>query len=244
MYNSNYINEDTCHFLDPYNFEIRTSYMYFLPKVHKPPPENLPFHARPIISGTNGPTSKISMFCDYFLKPIASQQSTFIKDTSDIINKLEAIKYPQDIILATLDVSAMYCNIIQSEAIEIACNIYEKSQLIYDIKKPPTEQLGKLLKTILEHNTFCFGDCFYKQKIGLAMGSSVSPTLANLTLYPLEQEFLKSTKHIINYWRYLDDCIIIFKGEKDELEKTYCTSTPCIQQLNLQPLSQTTKSTT
>ena len=51
------------------------------------------------------------------------------------------------------------------------------------------------------------------------MGSSVSPTLANLTLYPLEQEFLKSTKHIINYWRYLDDCIIIFKGEKDELEK-------------------------
>ena len=26
MYNSNYINEDTCDFLDPYNSEIRTSY--------------------------------------------------------------------------------------------------------------------------------------------------------------------------------------------------------------------------
>ncbi len=50
------------------------------------------------------------------------------------------------------------------------------------------------------------------------MGSGVSPTLANLTLYPLEQEFLKSTKHIIKYWRYLDDYINIFKGEKDELD--------------------------
>ena len=52
------------------------------------------------------------------------------------------------------------------------------------------------------------------------MGSTVSPTLANLTLYPLEQEFLKLTKHIINYWRYIDDYIIIFKGEKHELEKS------------------------
>ena len=77
------------------------------------------------------------------------------KDTSDIISKLEANKYPQDIILATLHVSVMYCNINQSQAIEIACNVYEKSQLIYDIKKPPTEQLGKLLKIILEHSTFC-----------------------------------------------------------------------------------------
>ena len=35
-----------------------TFLMYFLPKVHKPPPENSTFHARPIISGTNGPSSE------------------------------------------------------------------------------------------------------------------------------------------------------------------------------------------
>ncbi len=58
-----------CDFLDPLNYDIRTNYMYFLPKIHTPPPQNLPFHARPIISATNGPTFKISTYCDYFLKP-------------------------------------------------------------------------------------------------------------------------------------------------------------------------------
>ena len=220
MYNSKYINEDTCDFLDPFNSEsdIRTNYMYFLPKVHKPPPDNLPFHARPIISGTNGPTSKISTFCDYFLKPIASQQSTYVKDTTDIINKIEANKYPPNILLATIDVTAMYCNIIQSEAIDIACNAYENSKLIYNINKPPTEHFRNLLSLILEHNTFCFDDTFYRQKIGLAMGSPVSPTLANLALYPLELEFLNTTNNIINYWRYLDDCLIIYQGTEEELK--------------------------
>ncbi|XP_072030209.1 uncharacterized protein [Amphiura filiformis] len=166
MYNSKYIDDDTCDYLDPLNYDIRTNYMYFLPKIHKPPPCNLPFHARPIISGTSGPTSKISQFCDYFLKPIALKQSTYIKDTTDIINKIEANEYPPNIILATIDVTAMYCNIIQSEAIDIACKTYHDApKLLYNIKKPPTEEFRKLLSLILEHNTFSFGDCFYRQKI-------------------------------------------------------------------------------
>ena len=112
---NNVIDDDTFDFLNPLNKKIRTNHMYFLPKTHKPsPPNNLPFHTRPICSGTNGPTSNISTFCDYFLKPIASQQSTFVKDTTDIINKIEANTYPPDILIATIDdhVTAMYCNTV------------------------------------------------------------------------------------------------------------------------------------
>ena len=113
----------------------------------------------------------------------------------------------------------MYCNIIQSEALDIACKVYEDAPAwLYNINKPPTEEFRRLLSLILEHNTFCFGDCYFKQKIGLAMGSNVSPTLANLTLYPLELEFLKTTNKILSYWRYLDDCLILFQGTKQELE--------------------------
>ena len=229
----NVINDDTFDFLNPLSKEIRTNYMYFLAKTHKPPPPNgLPFHTRPICSGTNGPTSNISTFCDYFLKPIASQQSTFVKDTTDIINKIEANSYPHDVLIATIDVTAMYCNIIQSEAIEIACEAYDKSNIIYDIKKPPTKYMKALLSLILEHNTFSFGDCFYKQKIGLAMGSPVSPSLANLSLYPLELKFLQNSKKILTYWRFLDDCLIIFSGTRTELEdhiKTLNTMHPTIK---------------
>jgi hypothetical protein len=33
MYNSDFINDDTCDYLDPLNIDIKTNYMYFLPKV-------------------------------------------------------------------------------------------------------------------------------------------------------------------------------------------------------------------
>jgi len=51
------------------------------------------------------------------------------------------------------------------------------------------------------------------------MGSNVSPTLANLALHPLELDFLQNTKNILNYWRYLDECLIIFQGTEKELEE-------------------------
>ena len=146
--------------------------------------------------------------------------------------KLKLTPTPPDILIATIDVTAMYCNIIQTEAIEIACEAYDNSNIIYDIKKPPTKYMKALLSIILEHNTFSFGDYFYKQKIGLAMGSPVSPSLANLSLYPLELQFLQNSKKILNYWRYLDDCLIIFSGSTTELEdhfKTLSTMHPTIK---------------
>ena len=74
-----------------------------------------------LCSGTDGPTSNIAAFFDYILKPIASQQSTFAKGTTDII-KIEANTFPPDIFTATIDVTAMSCNSIQNEAIEIECD--------------------------------------------------------------------------------------------------------------------------
>ena len=54
----NVIDDDTFDFLNPLNKKIRTHHMYFLPKTRKPsPPNGLPFHTRPICSGTKGPTS-------------------------------------------------------------------------------------------------------------------------------------------------------------------------------------------
>ena len=90
-----------------------------------------------------------------------------------------------------------------------------------------------LLSLILEHNTFSFGDLFYRQKIGLAMGSPVSPSLANLSPYPLELKFLQNAKKILNYWRYLDDCLIIFSGTTKELEDHIKTLNTILRNLTI-----------
>ena len=54
---------------------------YTLTKIHKPDPVG-----RPIISGCDGPTEKISSFVDTLLQPIAKKQQSYIKDTTDFIS--------------------------------------------------------------------------------------------------------------------------------------------------------------
>ena len=67
----------------------RIPLFYTLTKIHKPTPVG-----RPIISGCDGPTEKLSAFIDKLLQPITQKQQSHLKDTTDFINVSEKIKVP------------------------------------------------------------------------------------------------------------------------------------------------------
>ena len=94
---------------------------YTLTKIHKKTPVG-----RTIVSGISGPTERISSFVDSLLPPIAVKQESYLKDTTDFINFIENTRIPDDVTLATLDVSSLYTNIPQSEGIEVICRHYEE----------------------------------------------------------------------------------------------------------------------
>ena len=64
----------------------RTPYFYGLPKIHKKFDRFPPL--RPVCSGFNSCTSKLSEFVDAFLKPLAQQNLSYIKDTLDFVQKM------------------------------------------------------------------------------------------------------------------------------------------------------------
>ena len=74
---------------------------YTLTKIHKPTPVG-----RPIISGCDGPTERISSFVDYILQPIAKSQKSYLKDTKDFINFVEKAKVPHNVIMVSLTLPA------------------------------------------------------------------------------------------------------------------------------------------
>ena len=55
--------------------------------IHKPT-----ITGRPIISGCDGPTERISSFVDTLLQPISKSQVSYLKDTTDFINFIEKTK--------------------------------------------------------------------------------------------------------------------------------------------------------
>ena len=78
----------------------RIPIFYTLTKIHKPTPVG-----RPIISGCDGPTERISAFVDRLIQPIAQKQDSYLKDTTDFLNFIEKTKLPKNTVLVTMDVS-------------------------------------------------------------------------------------------------------------------------------------------
>ena len=83
--------------------DVRTHIYYHLPKVHKQlikPP------GRPIISGTNGPTEKLSQLIDSWLQEYVSGLQSFVKDSTHMLNIIQEwnIEYGpfEDVTLVTL----------------------------------------------------------------------------------------------------------------------------------------------
>ena len=58
----------------------RVPVFYTVTKIHKPNPVG-----RPIISGCEGPTERISSFVNYLLQPIAKAQQSYLKDTTILL---------------------------------------------------------------------------------------------------------------------------------------------------------------
>ena len=195
--------------------------MYFLPKLHKLPPSDGsgPFETRPILSGINSATYSISKFVDYFLAPLAASHPTYIRDSTDVILKLQNYTLTQNTLLATIDVKAMYTNIDHEMAIKATTEAYDSRRINYDIKPIPTKYLAELLSIILRNNTFKFNGLNFRQRIGLAMGSPASVSIANIALHPLEMIFLNHTTNIICFFRFVDDIILLSNSPRPILEE-------------------------
>ena len=186
---------------------VRTQLIYFLRKVHKTPQE-----LRPIVSGVNGPTETISAFVDDTLRPYLRECKHLINNSTEIINIIETTYFPPHTLLISLDVKSVYLRIPQDEGITRVMS------RIYNHQRPPNiprEHLEHMIKRIIKDNIFAFGERYWKQTLGIAMGTRCAPTFANLYMASLEEEFLaRRTRHnhpIPHLWlRYIDDILAIW----------------------------------
>ena len=87
------------------------------------------------------------------------------------------------------------------------------------IKKPSSETLLRLAELVLTLNCFSFGDNYFKQINGVAMGTKMGPSYANLFIGFIENKFF-SNYHGPKpdlYKRYINDCIGATSSSKEEL---------------------------
>ena len=89
------IDQNTYDYLYPKEHKIRTPHCYLLPKIHKITPADRVYVGRNIVSNCGGPCEKIGEFIDFFLVPLVQNQYTYLRDTKDVIRKIQQLKIPK-----------------------------------------------------------------------------------------------------------------------------------------------------
>ncbi|XP_069673690.1 uncharacterized protein [Periplaneta americana] len=189
--------------------------LYGLPKIHKP---EVPL--RPIVDAIGSPTYCLARYLTNLLQPLVGGCVHHVKNSTQFVQILDNIKVknstqfvqildnmkvkPSDL-LVSFDVVSLFTRVPLSEAMLLLSNQF-----------PPdiTELFRHTLTStyFLQNNTYC------EQIDRVAMGSLLSPAIANYYIEHLEHEILATAPlKPTHFFRYVDNTFVIWPHGQDTL---------------------------
>ena len=172
---------------------------YLTLKVHKSP-----WTTRPIVSCSGSLLYHLGVWVDLHLAKVATAQPAYLRNSRDLVDELITLDLPPNARLFIADATSMYTNIRTPAALhEIATFIMQRESHFADI---PTNALSEALAIVMQNNIFQFGDTFWLQKTGAAMGTPPACNYANLFFACHEYKTVPKYKsNLLTYKRYIDD---------------------------------------
>ena len=190
------------------NDKNKTAFLYLTVKMHK-----TPIKTRPIISYCGSICEGIAKWTDSEIKKIVKHLPYVTKSSTDTVKDLNKIKIADGDKIFTMDAKSMYTNIHVDHALPIIMNFLTSDPLgkrIVHEEGINTTALAFAIETTMKNNIFMFGDTYWLQIAGTAMGTNPAPDYATLYYAIWELEIIKQFNEIKYYSRYIDDGIGIW----------------------------------
>ncbi|KAL7544934.1 hypothetical protein ACHAWF_008298 [Thalassiosira exigua] len=168
-------------------------------KAHK-----TPYKMRPIVCCAGTFINCLSKWLDHWLQKLKHLCPTYIKDSTSLLDRLDELgELPPNTKLFTADAVSMYTNIDTDHAIEVIGKWLDKLELDGHLPEGfPLAAIKEAMVLVMKNNIFEWGDCYFLQLLGTAMGTSAACMWA--TIYFAIHEI---DKLLPNYGGYL----LIFK---------------------------------
>ena len=180
---------------------------YGLPKIHK-----LDTPLRPTVSSCGSVTYRVAKELAKILKPLVGKSPHHINSTQDFVEHVRHITLVPGECLSSYDVSALFTSVPIDPALKIIKDLLVKDPTLKDRTVIGIDDIILLLEFCQKSTYFSFQGQFFEQVEGVAMGSPVSPILADLYMEYLEQKALSTAPHPPRIWhRFVDDTFVIHK---------------------------------
>ena len=193
------------------NRDTPFSFVYQLYKIHK-----VPLKTRMIVSGSGSLLHDLGFWVQEQLQAVATSMPAFFKSSYFLKEMLTPLEVPPSAVMFTADCTLMYTNIKTEVALElIGSYLREKSHLLEDCD---VDALIDALQLVMNNMIFQFGDLFYRQMTGTAMGEPPAVDWANIYYGLHELKFLDDPiikPHLKLYKRFVDDVFGIWIPHAD-----------------------------
>ena len=206
---------------------------YGLPKVHK---RDIPL--RPVVSTRGSLSYEVAKELTRILRPLVGKSPHHIKNTGDFVQQGKGITLKLGDFITSYDVSALFTSVPIEPAINIIRRKLELDQELHTRTTMKVEQITSLLEFCLKTTYFHFQGRFYEQLQGAAMGSPISPIVANLYIEDFEIKAISSAEYPPSCWkRNVDDTFVVMRlqGKKSSLSISTtwtCTSSSTLRMPN------------
>ena len=146
-----------------------------LPKIHKPP---VPL--RLIVSCIGSTTYPLAKHVAFLPSPLTGKTSTFVQNSQHFVELIKDLNLGPAEAMVSFDIKSLFTNVPVDETLSVIHQLLSEDDLLNVRTTLSDDQVTHLLELCLKNNYFVYQVQYYKQKDGAAMGSPVSPVVANI----------------------------------------------------------------
>ena len=180
--------------------------LYGLPKTHK---DGIPL--RPILSMIRSAQHKLAQWLDKVIKPVLELFFEYcVKDSFTFSKTIQGTPNTSALI-CSFDIKSLFTNVPLQETISIcADSLYNNGNNPGLLKK---DNFIKLMNFATNGVEFSFNNIMYRQIDGVARGSPLGPSLANIYVGYFERRLFQVVRRPSIYLRYVDDTFVLIEDE-------------------------------